>query len=88
MLSVNIFPVKFLNKVHPSMFCPIKNCVCMLSPTIVYVPYILAKHLIVGLLNQAHTWFLEITFVRTSVCMCVCVRPRAIKNYSHEMKSE
>ena len=43
-------------------------------------------------LNQARAWFLEITFVRTSVCVracvCVCVRPRAIKNYSREMKSE
>ena len=29
-------------------------------------------------LNQARAWFLEITFVRTSVCVfvCVCVRPR------------
>ena len=34
------------------------------------------------LLNQARSWFLEITFVRLLVCMCVyvlvyvCVRPR------------
>ena len=44
------------------------------------------------LLNQvrpAHAWFLKIDIVRTSVCMSVCVStPRAIKNYSREMKSE
>ena len=42
-------------------------------------------------LNQARAWFLEITFMRTSVCVCVSVfvsAPRAIKNYSREMKSE
>ena len=45
-------------------------------------------------LNQARagrSWFLENAFVReVSVCAClsVCVRPRAIKNYSHEIKSE
>ena len=48
-------------------------------------------------LNQARAWFLEITFMRTSVCMrvcvCVCVcicvsAPQAIKNCSREMKSE
>ena len=25
MLSVKIFPVKFLNEVHPSILCPVKN---------------------------------------------------------------
>ena len=44
-------------------------------------------------LNQARTWFLKIDIVRTSVCVCVRVclcmsAPRAIKNYSREMKSE
>ena len=42
-------------------------------------------------LNQAHAWFLKIDIVRMSVCVCVCVcvsAPQAIKNYSHEMKSE
>ena len=40
------------------------------------------------LVNQACAWFLEIVFVGKSVYMlCVSV-PRAIKNYSHEMKSE
>ena len=41
--------------------------------------------------RPARAWFLEITFMRTSVCVrvCVCVSaPRAIKNYSREMKSE
>ena len=35
------------------------------------------------LLNQAHTWFLEIAFIQE---VGVCVRPPAIKNHSHEMK--
>ena len=25
-------------------------------------------------LNQARAWFLEIVFVKTSVCVCVCLR--------------
>ena len=33
-------------------------------------------------------WFLEIVFVKTSVCVCVYVRPQAIKSYSREMKPE
>ena len=36
-------------------------------------------------------WFLKIDMVRTSVCVCVCLcvsAPRAIKNYSREMKPE
>ena len=42
---------------------------------------------------RQRTWFLEITFMRTSVCVCVCVRvcvyaPQSIKNYLREMKSE
>ena len=42
--------------------------------------------------RPAHTWFLEIAFVwevgmRVHVYVCVCL-PRAIKNYSCEMKSE
>ena len=42
-----------------------------------------------ALLNQAHAWFLEIVFVKMSVCVCVCVSaPQAIKNYSREMKPE
>ena len=45
------------------------------------------------LLNQARAWFLEIVFVKTSVCVCVCFcvcvsAPQAIKNYSREMKPE
>ena len=41
------------------------------------------------LLNQACAWFLEIVFVKMSVCVCVCVcvcvRP---PGYSREMKPE
>ena len=44
------------------------------------------KYSSVTFLNQARAWFLKITSVR--MCVCVCVRPRAIKNYSREMKSE
>ena len=36
-------------------------------------------------LNQP---FLKIDIVWTSVCVSVCVHPRAIKNYSRDMKSE
>ena len=39
-------------------------------------------------LNQACAWFLEIVFVKTSVYVCVCVRPQTIKNHSREMKPE
>ena len=41
--------------------------------------------------RPAYVWFLEMTFVQEvgmHVCLSVCVRPRAIKNYSHQMKSE
>ena len=66
----------------------------------IYENYCLKPLLLISvfLLNQARAgrrparaWFLEITFMRTSVCVraCVCVSaPRAIKNYSREMKSE
>ena len=37
--------------------------------------------------KHSRAWFLEISFVR-EVSVCVCVRPRAIKNHSHEMKPE
>ena len=39
--------------------------------------------------RPVHTWFLEITFIRMSVCFvrtCVCVHPQAVGNNSHEMK--
>ena len=39
------------------------------------------------LLNQADAWFPKIDIVRMSVCVFVSA-PRAIKNYSREMKSE
>ena len=35
--------------------------------------------------RPARAWFLKIDIVRTSVCVSA---PRAIKNYSREMKSE
>ena len=39
MLSINIFLVKFLNEMHPSIFCPIKNrAICMVA--IAYTPAI------------------------------------------------
>ena len=43
--------------------------------------------------RPARAWFLEITLVRTSVCVfvyvCVCVSaPQAMKNYTREMKPE
>ena len=58
-------------------------------------PYIEKINHITHILNQAlwpaRAWFLEIAFVQEvgmRVCVCVCVRPRAIKNYSRELKSE
>ena len=41
-------------------------------------------------LRPARVWFLEIAFVReVSMRVCLCVStPRAIKNYSREIKSE
>ena len=46
-----------------------------------------------GYLNRvrrpARAWFLEIAFVRKSVCVDVCVSaPQAMKDYSREMKSK
>ena len=42
-----------------------------------------------GARRSARAWFLKITSVRMYVCVDVCVSaPRAIKNYSREMKSE
>ena len=39
--------------------------------------------------TPVHAWFLKIDIVWTSICVYLCVSaPRAIKNYSCEMKSE
>ena len=37
MLSINIFSIKFLNEVHPSIFSPVKNCA---------IRYIMMDHVI------------------------------------------
>ena len=43
-----------------------------------------------NILNQARSWFLEITFVQPSECLCFAsvYTPKAINNNSHEIKSE
>ena len=70
------------------MFMYTQCCVTMVMTPI----YIGEVYYVAVFLNQARSgqrparaWFLKITSVR----MCVCVSaPRAIKNYSREMKSE
>ena len=65
----------------------VHKCVlfCIQTKDINTRTYVELWHLATGkYLNQAlqpkaaHTWFLEIALVRTSVCVCVClcVRPR------------
>ena len=39
-----------------------------------------------GMRRPVRAWYLEIVFVRMTVC--VCVRPQAIKNHSREVKPE
>ena len=42
-----------------------------------------------GAHRPARAWFLEIVFVKMSVCVGVCVSaPQAIKNHSCELKPE
>ena len=57
----------------------------------IYTPYkvipSIKKHFYVHVICN-HTWFLEMTLVRTSVCVFACVSaPRLWKNHSHEMEA-
>ena len=60
-------------------------CTCIYIYIYIYIIYIYIY--LFNFLNQALAWFLEITLVRTSVCVFVCVSaPQAMKNYSREIK--
>ena len=59
---------------------PLSRITCCLAAA---VPFVIVEQLMT-FLNQACAWFLEIAFV-WEVSMRMCVRPWAIKNYSHEI---